>query len=241
MAKKYVVDGAKLKCNLGVAPSTLTVLPDRIEKLTGKRKANVKDCTIVHIAPFGACKVTSPPKPCIPLCLKWLGGKPDNQVQGEDALLDSSKVVCMAGGGMIEITDCGQIRDGYDTLNDAAEAWANEVNQTSIDENLEYSSQFYMEDGKYKYTTPLKGTEAGASIGPVPDGTTSAGIIHSHGGYDPKYKSEEFSTADKSVSDSRKVPIYVSTPGGTLQKYDNATKKITTLSTDMPRDPKTPK
>ena len=108
MAKKYVVDGAQLKCSLGVTPSKLVVLPDRIEELTGKRKANVIDCKPANIPPFGACKITSPPKPCTPACLRWLGGKYDNLIQGQPALLDCDKVVCMAGGGMIEITDCGQ-------------------------------------------------------------------------------------------------------------------------------------
>lgn len=108
MAEKYVVDGAQLECSLGVSSSNLVVLPDRIEKLTGKRMANITDCKPTNIPPFGACKISSPPKPCTPLCLVWLGGRFDHKVQGADALLDSSKVACIAGGGMIGVTDCGQ-------------------------------------------------------------------------------------------------------------------------------------
>jgi len=108
MAKAYVVDGARLKCSLGVAPSKLVVLPDRTVELTGKREANVMDCKITNIIPFGACKITSPPKPCTPACVRWLSGKQDNLIQGQPALLNSDKVICMAGGGIIEITDCGQ-------------------------------------------------------------------------------------------------------------------------------------
>ena len=116
MPKKYVVHGAELKCSLGVAPSNLIVLPDRIEILTGKRKANVTDCTPQHIPPFKACKITSPPKPCTPTCIRWLAGKFDHMIQGDDALLDTSLVICMAGGGIIEVTDCGQggPKDGDD-------------------------------------------------------------------------------------------------------------------------------
>jgi hypothetical protein len=108
MTEKYVVDGAQLKCSLGVSPSKLIVLPDRKEILTGKYKANITDCKPANIPPFGACKITSPPKPCTPACIIWLGGKFDHKLQGIPALLDSCKVMCMAGGGIIEITDCGQ-------------------------------------------------------------------------------------------------------------------------------------
>ena len=110
MGKKYVVDGAKLKCSLGTKPGSLIVLPSRKEKLTGKCMGNIMDCTPANIPPgsFAACTVCSPPKPCTPACAVWIAGKTDHLIEKFPALLDSDKVVCMAGGGMIEITDCGQ-------------------------------------------------------------------------------------------------------------------------------------
>ena len=43
MGKTYVVNGATLKCVLGAAPSTLTVLPVNRVKINGKAKANIMD------------------------------------------------------------------------------------------------------------------------------------------------------------------------------------------------------
>ena len=54
MAKTYVVNGATLKCVLGAAPSTLTVLPVNRVEIGGKAKANIMDCKpMVNIKPFG--------------------------------------------------------------------------------------------------------------------------------------------------------------------------------------------
>ncbi|MCL1981934.1 MAG: DUF4280 domain-containing protein [Clostridiales bacterium] len=109
MADEYVVDGAQLECTMGAAPSTLSILPLHRVQLRGKNRANIGDCKpFANISPFGACKVTSPPKPCTPACVKWLGGKADLLVDGEPALLKSGMLVCSAGGGMISIKDSGQ-------------------------------------------------------------------------------------------------------------------------------------
>lgn len=109
MADTYVVNGAKLKCPLGSAPSTLMVTPGRNVMLRGKPKANIGDCKpMVNIMPFGTCAKMSPPVPCTPTCAMWVGGKMDTLVQGQPALLSSSFAVCAAGGGMIKIEKDGQ-------------------------------------------------------------------------------------------------------------------------------------
>ena len=109
VAKEYVVEGATLKCTLGVASGKLLVTPPHRVKLTGKNRANIGDTKpFANIPSFGACKITSPPKPCTPACAMWLSGKTDVLIQGLPALLNSDKVVCMAGGGLISITDSGQ-------------------------------------------------------------------------------------------------------------------------------------
>ena len=110
MAKEYVVDGAQLECTLGVAPSKLVVLPKahRI-KLKGKSRANISDAVpFVNILPFGACKITSPPKPCTPACALWIGGKTDVLLSNMPALLNDDFIVCAAGGGKISIKKSGQ-------------------------------------------------------------------------------------------------------------------------------------
>jgi hypothetical protein len=77
--------------------------------LRGKFAANIDDCKgFVNILPFGACKITSPPKPCTPACVKWFTGKTDVLLGGQPKLLNCDKVVCTAGGGMISVKDSGQ-------------------------------------------------------------------------------------------------------------------------------------
>ena len=109
MGKEYVVEGAKLGCTMGVAKSKLVVSPMRKQFLRGKKRGNIGDAIpLTNIISFGACKVTSPPKPCTPLCVMWNGGKTDVLIDGLPALLDDDTLVCMAGGGEISIENSGQ-------------------------------------------------------------------------------------------------------------------------------------
>jgi hypothetical protein len=109
MGTEYVVEGAALKCTMGISSSKLAVIPPHRVQLRGKNMANIGDCKpFVSVPPFGGCKVTSPPKPCTPACSMWLGGKADVHIQGMPALLDDSFTMCPAGGGMITISDSGQ-------------------------------------------------------------------------------------------------------------------------------------
>ena len=108
MIQEYVVDGAQLECTMGAAPSKRSVPPHRV-KLRGKGRANIGDSMpFSNIAPFGACKITSPPKPCTPACAKWISGKTDLLVDGEPALLNTDMNVCTAGGGIVTIKESGQ-------------------------------------------------------------------------------------------------------------------------------------
>jgi hypothetical protein len=113
MPKVFVVDGATLKCSFGTDTCKLIVLP-RKEMLTGKYMANITDSKIVNIPSFNLCILYYPPLPCTPACDEWISGKPDFLVEEKDALLDSSVVVCMICGGMITVTDCGQVGEIVD-------------------------------------------------------------------------------------------------------------------------------
>lgn len=109
MSKEYVVAGATLECSLGTVSSKLNVLPLNRVQLKGKNRANIGDAKpFVNILPFGACKITSPPKPCTPACVMWIGGKTDAIIDTLPALLNSDILVCAAGGGIIKIKDSGQ-------------------------------------------------------------------------------------------------------------------------------------
>jgi len=112
---KYVKSGTRIKCSFGTTPSTIQVLPIRTVKMDGAQMANIMDNKpMVNIKPFGMCRsLANPtvasatsaamgvltPMPCIPnTTAPWAPGKFDLQVNGQPALLDDSRLMCMWGG-----------------------------------------------------------------------------------------------------------------------------------------------
>ena len=89
----------------------------------------------------------------------------------------------------------------------------------------------------YKYTPVQKGGAASATVPNPPRGKKVVGILHTHGAYDPRYDSENFSPNDKNAAKAYNAPIYVATPNGTLKKYEPSTNTVSVLSTSMPKDP----
>ena len=55
------------------------------------------------------------------------------------------------------------------------------------------------------------------------------------------YNNDDFSSADINDNNNKGIDGYLTTPDGSLKKYDVDTKKISTLSNNMPHDPKHPK
>lgn len=108
--KSYVVQGAELKCSLGMTTSKLQLPIGHGVFIRDKKQANVGDFKpLYNILPFGSCKISSPPPPCIPAITgNWLNGKEDVVIETEAALLNTSLVVCSCGG-IIKITDDGQM------------------------------------------------------------------------------------------------------------------------------------
>lgn len=132
MADSYVCSKAKIKCSCGDRISTLTVFPDRTIWLTGQPQANISDhIPMRNIAPFGRCHTTAypatgaataaahgklTPMPCVPNTpFPWMGGKNDVILQGQPALLKSSKCKCIYGG-TISFTYDGQVEGTYTNL-----------------------------------------------------------------------------------------------------------------------------
>jgi len=127
----YVNAGAKLKCSMGSAQSSLGVVqPVEQVYLCGKLMANIMDSKpMINIKPFGKCKSLANPvvasataanygrlqeMPCIPnTTVPWLNGKMNLLIKGSLALLDTSKCMCM-WAGVIEVADPGQrnVKDG---------------------------------------------------------------------------------------------------------------------------------
>lgn len=128
MSDSYVTSKATLKCSFGDKNAKLTVYPDRTVFLTEKPVANISDhVSLYNIAPFGKCHTTRypatgaataankgklTPMPCVPgTVTEWVNGKNDYIIKGKPTLLKSSYCRCQ-WGGIITITDDGQIDTG---------------------------------------------------------------------------------------------------------------------------------
>lgn len=110
-----VINGAKLQCTCGDAPSPLTVLQQTKSKISNQLAATIMDHkTGANIATFGSCKTLTAaaggtPTPCAPITpAPWMPGSASLfLIEGSPALLNSDMLVCTVGG-TISITDPGQ-------------------------------------------------------------------------------------------------------------------------------------
>jgi len=121
---KQVVNGALLKCSMGMAPSSLVVLPVNMVMDGNQTASNIMDhVPMVNIMPFGMCQsLANPtvasatsaamgvltPMPCIPNTMApWTPGSPTVMIGNMPALDDTSKCMCM-WAGIIEVVYSGQ-------------------------------------------------------------------------------------------------------------------------------------
>lgn len=136
----------------------------------------------------------------------------------------------------------------FKNSDDAASSWALRYNGESINEGKEFTSNIYeilIEGITYtNYTDPAKGSATGSdpTKTPVPEGLTKTGIIHSHGNYMPSAENNRFSGTPGDVGYFEKEGVngYVSTPNGSLQKYNVEKNTVTIQRTDLPSDPRDP-
>ena len=113
--------------------------------------------------------------------------------------------------------------DPYPTREAAGTQAVRDINQTSIQEGIEYAGRVYQNyDGSYSYTAPNPGTEAGSDPGMVPWGVMNAGYYHTHGSDSHGvYFDEIFSDTDKDFADQEGQAGFLGTPQGcdTVQEY----------------------
>ena len=66
----------------------------------------------------------------------------------------------------------------------------------------------------------------------IPNGTILVGIIHSHGAESLDFHDERFSKSDKNVAGWYGVPLFVTTPQGSIFKFNpnNIFNRTTTLT-----------
>jgi hypothetical protein len=120
---RLVVNGATLKCSQGMAPGTLSVLPEnRVVEATNPVATVMDYLPMVNVAPFALCRSPAnpqvaaataaamgvlAPQPCVPvLPAPWSPGATDALVGPFAALLDSSTCAC-SWAGTIQIVDPG--------------------------------------------------------------------------------------------------------------------------------------
>jgi len=121
----HVCHGAMLKCSMGMAPSSLVVLPLNMQTTSNVPAANIQDhIPMVNIMPFGMCQSPAnptvaaataaamgvlTPMPCIPVTpAPWVTGSPTVTLANQPALNKSSMLMCN-WAGQISIVMEGQM------------------------------------------------------------------------------------------------------------------------------------
>jgi hypothetical protein len=121
----HVCNGALLKCTMGMAPSSLVVLPINMQNTSNMPAANIQDhIPMVNIMPFGMCQSPAnpmvaaataaamgvlTPMPCIPMTpAPWVTGSPTVTLANQPALNKSSMLMCN-WAGQISIQMEGQM------------------------------------------------------------------------------------------------------------------------------------
>lgn len=116
--------GATLSCSFGIAPVPLSALPASRVMINGRPAGAMTDMApAVNIPPFGVCSSLSnptvasataaalgvlTPMPCIPVPAgPWMNPAPKVLIGGQQAISDSSKLMC-AWGGQISVQFAGQ-------------------------------------------------------------------------------------------------------------------------------------
>src|SRR5271166_3174857 len=112
---QQVCNGATLQCSMGMAPSSLVVLPVNRVNTGEQPDANIMDGEpLVNIMPFGMCMSPAnpavaaattaalgvlTPMPCIPVTpAPWTPGAPTDLIGNMPALDSNSKLMCTWGG-----------------------------------------------------------------------------------------------------------------------------------------------
>ena len=122
---QQVCHGALLRCSMGLAPSSLVVLPVNRVLTSHVPAANIMDHQpMLNILPFGMCRsLANPvvasataaaqgvltPMPCIPNTpAPWLPGVPTLLLGGQPALDERCQLMCV-WAGVIEVVQAGQL------------------------------------------------------------------------------------------------------------------------------------
>jgi hypothetical protein len=121
---QQVCNGATLQCSMGMAPSSLVVLPVNRVNTGNQPDANIMDYKpMVNIMPFGMCMSPANPSvaaataaamgvltpmPCIPVTTApWVPGAPTVLLASSPTLDNTCTLMCM-WAGMIKVVSPGE-------------------------------------------------------------------------------------------------------------------------------------
>jgi hypothetical protein len=157
----------------------------------------------------------------------------DQEGFAHTALLAAAAVgIALVASSGSDSTD-SQLR--YSTQTNAAYNVVNGINPTSVAQNLEYGGWVYRNaDSTFSASEPKKGTVDKVNLGsPLdsPSGTTTTASYHTHGAFDPRYDSENFSLMDVTMNNAWGVDGYLGTPAGNLKYHHYLTGIIATVGT----------
>jgi hypothetical protein len=146
--------------------------------------------------------------------------------------------------------------DPFLSADDAAEDFARNYNQRSIDESREYITYIFRrwytvlrtKNGKsyvtsewlYTYAKPKKGKETSSTPPLSMILFKTVAIAHTHGSYKPDYYWGNDGFSDGDIKASKffyRKDAYVAGPSGILYKYDYKTEETTLVTYGLPFDP----
>lgn len=139
--------------------------------------------------------------------------------------------VALSGGGG---NGGGDDRARFSSQNDAAKDVLNMINPESVKQNREFGGYVYRNgDGSFSSTRPIRGEAASVLLpnpaSAAPGGSVTTASYHTHGGFDPRYDSENFSSQDLFSDFVFNIDGYLSTPRGQFKYHQIATGRVITL------------
>ena len=113
--------------------------------------------------------------------------------------------------------------DSFPTAETAAIDALQYINPRSRCLNREFAGWIYKEwslqGTSYTYDEPTELGVAGGEAPPQPWFHGVYAMFHTHGGYDPRYDSENYSTTDENTADALNMPSYLATPDMLIKRY----------------------
>ncbi|MEP1488829.1 MAG: DUF4329 domain-containing protein [Algibacter sp.] len=107
----------------------------------------------------------------------------------------------------------------HSTIKEAAENFAQNYNQDSIDNNQEIGANIYQDtNGDYYYGQTYN--DGGAATVTIPSNPNAIADIHTHGAYDPDYYNNTFSRGDLRDNINKGIDGFVVGSGGQLDYFD---------------------